>query len=59
MLVAVVLALTLRARKSLQYLKIILYLMILLRIKYSGSMREKSRLVDNYVICTCRQIILL
>lgn len=58
MLVAVSLVLTLGARQSLQYLKIILYLIILLRIKYSGSIRENSLLVDNYVVCMCRQIIL-
>lgn len=58
-LVAVFLGLTLGARQSLQYLKIILYLIILRRIRYSGSIREKSHLVDNYVICACHQGIVL
>lgn len=58
MLAAVSLVFTLGTRQSRQYLKIILYLIILLRIKYPSSVREKSRLVDNYVVYACRQIIL-
>lgn len=59
MLVAISLVLTLGTRQSLQYLKIILYLIILLRIKYSGCIRKKSSLVVNHVVCTCRHIVLL
>lgn len=54
-----VLGLSLGAGQSLQYLKIILYLIILRRVRYSGSIREKSRLVHNYVICACHQGIVL
>lgn len=58
-LVSVFLGLSLGAGQSLQYLKIILYLIILCRVRYSGSIREKSRLVHNYVICACHQGIVL
>lgn len=56
MFAAVPFVLTLGTRQSFPYLKILLHLIILLRIKYSGSIREKSSLVVNYVVCTCHQI---